>query len=127
MLVKVGIIGATGHTGEVLIELLLSHPNVKITHLYNSGKTGQSNQLISSIFPKFKNRLELVCTKPDFLQIKKDCDLTFLALPHTVSMQFVSKLLSIGKKVIDLSADYRIVNPSVYEKFYKVKHKDKGN
>jgi len=127
MLIKVGIIGATGHTGEVLIELLLGHPNVKITHLYNSGKSGQGNQVISSVFPKFKNRLELICTKPDFAQIKKDCDLIFLALPHTISMQFVSKLLSIGKKVIDLSADYRIENPSVYEKFYKVKHNDKAN
>lgn len=127
MQIKVGIIGATGHTGEVLIELLLGHPNVRITHLYNSGKSGQGNQIISEVFPKFKNRLELVCTKPDFAQIKKECDLVFLALPHTVSMQFAPKLLSLGKKVIDLSADYRIKSPSVYEKFYKVNHQDKAN
>lgn len=127
MEIKVGIIGATGHTGEVLIELLLSHPNVKITHLYNSGKSGQANQIISEVFPKFKNRLDLVCTKPDFAQIKKDCDLIFLALPHTVSMQFVPKLLSLGKKVIDLSADYRIKNIPTFEKFYKTKHLDKTN
>ncbi len=127
MVIKVGIIGATGHTGEVLIELLLSHPNVKITHLYNSGKSGQGSQVISEVFPKFKKRLDLVCTKPDFTQIKKDCDLVFLALPHTVSMQFAPKLLSLGKKVIDLSADYRIKNPKIFEKFYKVNHRDKTN
>ncbi len=127
MKIKVGIIGATGHTGEVLIELLLSHPNVLITHLYNSGRSGQATQIISDVFPKFKNRLDLICTKPDFSQIKKDCDLIFLALPHTVSMQFVPKLLSLGKKVIDLSADYRIKNILVYEKFYKTKHQDKTN
>lgn len=125
MIIKVGIIGATGHTGEVLIELLLSHPKVKISHLYNSGKSKQANQIISDVFPKFKNRLDLVCTKPDFLQIKKDCDLVFLALPHTVSMQFVPKILSLGKRIIDLSADYRMKNTSTYEKFYKVKHQDK--
>ncbi len=68
MVVNVGIIGATGHTGEVLIELLLKHPNVRITHLYNTGK---GTQVISDVFPKFKHRLDLVCTKPDFLQIKK--------------------------------------------------------
>ncbi|MDD5128715.1 MAG: N-acetyl-gamma-glutamyl-phosphate reductase [Candidatus Omnitrophica bacterium] len=124
-MINVGIIGATGHTGEVLIELLLNHPNVRITHLFNSGKSGQGNQVISDVFPKFKHRLELVCTKPDWLKIKKDCDLVFLALPHTVSMKFVPKLLSLGKRVIDLSADYRLNNPSVYEKFYKVVHQDK--
>jgi len=127
MMINVGIIGATGHTGEVLIELLLNHPNVRITHLFNSGKSGQGVQVISDVFPKFKHRLELVCTKPDWLKIKKDCDLVFLTLPHTISMKFVPKLLSLGKKVIDLSADYRLINPSVYEKFYKVSHEDKTN
>ncbi|HNW39967.1 MAG TPA: N-acetyl-gamma-glutamyl-phosphate reductase [Candidatus Omnitrophota bacterium] len=127
MSIKVGIIGATGHTGEVLIELLLGHPNVKIAHLYNSGKSSPSSQAISDVFPKFKNRLDLICKKPDWAEIKNDCDLVFLALPHTVSMQFAPKLLSLGKKVIDLSADYRIKNTLVYERFYKVKHQDKVN
>lgn len=127
MIINVGIIGATGHTGEVLIELLLSHPNVKITHLYNSGKSKQKAVVISDVFPKFKKRLDLTCGKPDFDQIKKDCDLIFLALPHTISMQFAPKLLKMGKRVIDLSADYRIKNPSIYEKHYKVTHQDKTN
>lgn len=124
MLINVGIIGATGHTGEVLIELLLNHPNVLIKHLFNTGK---NRQVISQVFPKFKHRLDLVCVKPDWERIKKDCDLVFLALPHTVSMKFVPKLLSLGKKVIDLSADYRILNPDVYEKFYKLAHQDRVN
>lgn len=124
MIINVGIIGATGHTGEVLIELLVNHPNIRITHLFNTGK---SAQVISEVFPKFKHRLDLICTKPDWQKIKKDCDLVFLALPHTVSMKFAPKLLSLGKKVIDLSADYRIKNPPVYEKFYKLKHQDKAN
>jgi N-acetyl-gamma-glutamyl-phosphate reductase len=127
MQIKVGIIGATGHTGEVLIELLLNHPHVKISHLYNSGKSSPGSQVISELFPKFKNRLDLICKKPDWQEIKKDCDLVFLALPHTVSMKFAPKLLSLGKKVIDLSADYRINNLQVYEKFYKAIHQDKDN
>jgi len=127
MNIKVGIIGATGHTGEVLIELLLNHPNVLITHLYNSGKSLPSEQVISDVFPKFKNRCDLVCKKPDWVEIKKDCDLIFLALPHTVSMKFAPKLLNLGKKVIDLSADYRIKHLPTYEKFYKATHQDKTN
>lgn len=127
MIVNVGIIGATGHTGEVLIELLLNHPNVRIARLFNSGRSGHGEQVISDVFPKLKNRLDLVCKKPDWNEIKKDCDLVFLALPHTVSMEFVPKLLEMGKKVIDLSADYRFANPSVYEKYYKTEHKDKAH
>ncbi|MDD5692331.1 MAG: N-acetyl-gamma-glutamyl-phosphate reductase [Candidatus Omnitrophica bacterium] len=124
MVINVGIIGATGHTGEVLIELLLNHSNVRITHLFNTGK---KPQVISEVFPKFKHRLDLVCTKPDWQKIRKDCDLVFLALPHTVSMKFVPKLLSLGKKVIDLSADYRLRNPKVFEKYYKTIHTDTVN
>jgi N-acetyl-gamma-glutamyl-phosphate reductase len=127
MHINVGIIGATGHTGEVLIELLLGHANVRICHLYNSGKSTPAQQVISDVFPKFKNRLELICKKPDWAEIKQDCDLVFLALPHTVSMKFAPKLLSLGKKVIDLSADYRIQNALVYKKFYKLTHQDKAN
>ena len=126
MSIKVGIIGATGHTGEVLIELLLGHPNVLITQLYNSGKKiAQGNQIISDVFPKFKKRCDLVCKKPDLLEIKRYCDLVFLALPHTISMTFVPKLLSLGVKVIDLSADYRINNTKIYKEFYRVSHNDK--
>jgi len=127
MNIKVGIIGATGHTGEVLIELLLNHPQVLITHLYNSGKSSSGAQVISDVFPKFKNRCDLICKKPDWAEIKRDCDLIFLALPHTVSMKFAPKLLSLGKKVIDLSADYRLKNTVVFEKFYKAPHQDKTN
>jgi len=124
MVINAGIIGATGHTGEVLIGLLLNHPSVRITHLFNTGK---NTQVISEVFPKFKHRLDLVCAKPDWQKIRKDCDLVFLALPHTVSMKFAPKLLSLGKKVIDLSADYRIRNPKVFEKYYKAVHKDTAN
>jgi len=121
MNLKVGIIGATGHTGEMLIEILLKHPRVKIAKLYN---TGSSSQIISDVFPKFKNHLELACKKPDFKEIKKECDLVFLALPHTVSMKFAPKLLALGKRVIDLSADYRLKDETVFEDFYKAKHTD---
>ncbi|RJP28266.1 MAG: N-acetyl-gamma-glutamyl-phosphate reductase [Candidatus Omnitrophota bacterium] len=121
MNIKVGIIGATGHTGEELIGILLGHPYVSICGLYNTGK---DPQVISQVFPKFKGRLDRVCKKADFKEIADKCDLIFLALPHTVSMDFTPKLLKINKKIIDLSADYRIKNTRVFEKFYGKKHKD---
>jgi N-acetyl-gamma-glutamyl-phosphate reductase len=124
MMINVGIIGATGHTGEELISVLLNHPYVRLSRLYN---TSEEEQKISDAFPQFKGRIELTCSKPDMKDIAAHCDLVFLALPHTVSMNFVPRLLKMGKKVIDLSADYRIKNTKVYEKFYHKAHKDKIN
>lgn len=121
-MINVGVIGATGYTGEVLIEILLRHPQVRIVKL--CAKIDKP-RAISEIFPKFKGRIELVCTEPDIKEIIAKCDLVFLALPHTVSMSIVPKLLAKGIRVIDLSADYRIKDTKVYEQFYKTKQKDK--
>jgi len=123
-MIKVGIIGATGYAGEELISILLRHPEVKITSL--SAKIDQA-QDISRLFPKFAGKISLVCKEPDIKEIIAKCDLVFLALPHTVSMEMAPKLLKAGKKVIDLSADYRLKDTQTYAQFYKTKHKDKIN
>jgi len=124
VMIKVGVVGATGYAGEELIALLLSHPNVRITSL--TAKIDKPT-VFSDLFPRFTNRIDLVCTDPDPEKISRDCDLVFLALPHTVSMGIVPQLLKKGVKVIDLSADYRLKDFKVYEKFYLAKHKDKAN
>ncbi|MBM3255034.1 MAG: N-acetyl-gamma-glutamyl-phosphate reductase [Candidatus Omnitrophica bacterium] len=123
-MINVGIIGVTGYAGEELIRILLNHPQVRITNL--SAKIDKP-LAIEQIFPKFSGRINLVCTLPDIKNIIASCELVFLALPHTVSMGLVPKLLKAGKKVIDLSADYRLKNTALYEKFYKLAHKDKPN
>ncbi|MDP3732808.1 MAG: N-acetyl-gamma-glutamyl-phosphate reductase [Candidatus Omnitrophota bacterium] len=123
-MINVGIVGATGYAGEELIDILLRHPDAKIVNL--SAKIDKP-QNISEIFPKFKGRIALVCTQPDTKEIISKCDLAFLALPHSVSMEIAPKLLSAGKKVIDLSADYRLKDTKLYTEFYKIKHKDKIN
>ncbi len=123
-MINVGIVGVTGYAGEELLRILLGHPKVRITGL--SAKIDKPLS-VSEIFPKLSGRLGLVCTPPDIKKLAESCDLVFLALPHTVSMNLVPKLLKAGKKVIDLSADYRLKNSAVYEKFYKVAHKDKAN
>jgi N-acetyl-gamma-glutamyl-phosphate reductase len=121
-MINAGIIGVTGYTGQELIRILLAHPQVRLRALYSRSAAGKS---ISELFPEFSGRLDLVCSKPDIKDISDKCDLVFLALPHTTSMDFVPKLLKAGKRVIDLSADYRIKDVMVYEKFYQHKHKDK--
>lgn len=123
-MINVGIVGVTGYAGEELIGILLKHPDVRITDI--SAKIAKP-QKISEIFPKFKNRIDLICAEPDLKKISAKCGLVFLALPHTVSMELVPGLLKMEKRVIDLSADYRLKNVKIYEKFYCTKHKDNSN
>ena len=119
--IKVGVVGATGYTGEELVRILAWHPEVEI--VYVSGKEDRDLK-IQELFPYLKGRLDLECRafSPD--DAVKACDLIFLTLPHTVSMQSAAFFLKAKKKVVDLSADYRLKDAAIYEKFYKVKHKD---
>jgi N-acetyl-gamma-glutamyl-phosphate reductase len=82
---------------------------------------------VDVIWPEFLNRTDLVCEKFDPVTGAKKADLFFLALPHTESMNVVGKLLATGKKVIDLSADYRLKKTALYKKWYHVDHKDPKN
>ncbi len=123
-MINVGIIGATGYTGRELISILLKNAEVRIAALYNTSEEAQN---ISKVFPQFSSQLDMLCAKPDIKDIVKKCDLVFLALPHTLSMEWAPKLLKAGKRVIDLSADYRINDLALYKKFYGVEHKDKIN
>jgi N-acetyl-gamma-glutamyl-phosphate reductase len=121
-MINAGIVGATGYAGEELIEILLRHPEVRITHI--SAKIDKPRK-ISEIFPRFKNRIELICQHLNPKDIVAKCDVIFLALPHTVSMEIVPFLLKHGKKVIDLSADYRLKDAKVYKRYYGLSHKDR--
>jgi len=121
---KVAVLGATGFTGEKLVELLLSHAAVKISYL---SAVLDKDMQFSQIFPKFKNRLDLICKNLDLEEAAKNCDLVFLALPHRVSFEIAPFFLKKGKTVIDLSADYRLKDLGAYKEFYGVSHKDPEN
>lgn len=119
-MLKAGVIGATGYTGEELIKILLRNPEVKITYL--AAKVEKKSSL-AEIFPYFKGQIDLDCDNLDIKKAISLCDLVFLALPHTVSMAFAPAFLRAGKKVVDLSADYRL-SVGIYEHWYKTKHSD---
>ncbi|MBD3246758.1 MAG: N-acetyl-gamma-glutamyl-phosphate reductase [Candidatus Omnitrophica bacterium] len=121
---KVAILGATGFTGEKLVELLLSHPEVEITYL--SSRTAKP-VAYASLFPRFTHRLDVLCSPLDISAAAKKADIFFLSLPHTVSMRYVPELLRKNKKVIDLSADYRFPSAAVYKKYFNTAHLDKKN
>ncbi len=123
-MLKVGIVGARGYTGEELIKLLLGHSGVRLTYL---AATLEQAVPITQVFPSLKGKTELKCEKFSYEKASEKCDLLFLALPHTVSMEVVPKLAKMGKKIVDLSADYRLKNFGVYKQWYHKAHKDKKN
>ncbi len=122
--IKVGVVGATGYTGEEIVRLLVDHPNVEIS--YVSGKEDRDVR-IQEIFPYLQNKIDLECKSFSVDEAIDKCDLVFLSLPHTVSMQVAPLFLKAKKKVIDVSADYRLKDEAVYEKFYKTQHRDTAN
>ena len=114
---KVGIIGASGYTGYELIKLLKKHPGVELAVLNSKSYAGQT---VKSLYPDFWDD-ELKFTDLSIEEVNK-LDLVFLAVPHKTAMEIVPKLKC---KVIDLSADYRFKETSVYEEVYETEHTDK--
>jgi N-acetyl-gamma-glutamyl-phosphate reductase len=121
--IRASVVGATGYTGEELVLILASHKDVKITSL--SAIIDKPTNM-AELFPRIKGRLDIACKSFDFDEVSKSSDVVFLALPHRVSMDFAPKFLNAGKKVIDLSADYRLP-PDIYEKWYGKGHSDVKN
>lgn len=117
MIIRVSVIGATGYTGIELIRILSQHPNIKLSHLVSESYQGQS---LASLLPHLASVVGAMsfCAL-DVERIAADSDLVFLALPHTVAATLAQKFLSHGLKVIDLSADLRLKDGAVYEKWYQ--------
>ena len=119
-MIKAAIVGATGYTGVELIRILLNHPDVEITSLT---RKGESLSNISEAFPHMYNQLALPCnTLKNPEQVAEKADVIFMALPHCSGLDLTDQFLKLGKIVIDLSADFRLKDADVYEKWYKTKH-----
>ncbi|MFH1798965.1 MAG: N-acetyl-gamma-glutamyl-phosphate reductase [Candidatus Omnitrophota bacterium] len=122
-MIKAAVVGATGYTGEELVEVLLKNPEVEITSL---SALVEKEVLFSELYPRFDKKTSLICKNLDIQEVCSKSDIVFLALPHTVSMKIAPLLLKKEKKVIDLSADYRLP-ADVYAKWYGTKHTDLKN
>ena len=121
---KVSIVGATGYAGAELLKILLRHPEVEIVHITSESSTGKK---ISELYPHLKNicELELESLK-DIEKIGAESDFIFVALPHGHAMEVGKKLENLPVRIIDLGADYRFSDTSIYEKWYKVEHTHKN-
>ncbi|MCM8764170.1 MAG: N-acetyl-gamma-glutamyl-phosphate reductase [Candidatus Omnitrophica bacterium] len=118
---KAAIFGISGYAGRKLLEILLLHPYVEVIAGFVA--PDEPDMSAAHMYPRIAKTINLNClNKIDWNLVEKNCDIVFLALPHVVSMSFVPKILSLGKKVIDLSADYRFSDEKLYEKWYQ-KHR----
>ncbi|MEA3221709.1 MAG: N-acetyl-gamma-glutamyl-phosphate reductase [Thermodesulfobacteriota bacterium] len=116
MSISIGILGATGYTGIELIRLLYNHPEAKITYCSSRQYNGKK---ISDVLNPLKGYLDIELEPFDAGEISNRCDMVFSCLPHGKSMEYIPLVLRGGVDVIDLSADYRLKDISVYQKWYQ--------
>ena len=115
-MLKVAIVGASGYTGVELIRLLSSHPEIEITAVTSEQSAGKS---IAEVFPSLSGVFEKTLEHISIEVIAQKADLVFTALPHQKAMDYVPRFLELGKKVIDLSADFRIRDAATYGAWYE--------
>ncbi len=120
---KVGIVGASGYSGEVLVQLLLSHPHVSLAAVTSRQHAGKPlTAAIPALRGTAAEQLVFSESDPAALAARADIGLWFLALPHGAAAAFAKVLVAAGRKVIDLSADFRVADLPTYEKYYGKHH-----
>ena len=123
MVTRVGILGARGYAALELIKILLRHPAAEITVL--TSRLEEQPQ-ISEVHPQLAGRLDLGLESFELDSVAGRVDVVFSCLPHAASAEVVCKLVDAGVRVIDFSADYRLDDIDIYEKWYEVEHPDPG-
>ena len=122
--VKTAVVGASGYTGQELLRILLLHPGVELVCATSRQYDGQ---MLSEVFPRFRGvpGADMRFSQPEVQDIVgSGAEAAFLALPHGVSVSYGRALVEAGLRVIDLSADFRLNDPAVYEEFYGKPHAD---
>ena len=117
-MIKVGIVGGTGYTGVELLRLLARHPGVELTAITSRGEAGTA---VADMFPNLRGAVSLRFSDPKEAPLES-CDVVFFATPNGIAMQQATALLAAGVRVIDLAADFRITEISVWEKWYGMTH-----
>lgn len=116
---QIAVVGATGYTGLELVRILSRHPHVELHTL--SSRT-YNDKSISEVFPGLRSIAKNVCVDADFESIAKNVDIMFVALPHGESASRVSASVVANSKVLDLGADFRLLDPLEYKEWYHIEH-----
>lgn len=118
-MIDVGIVGGTGYTGVELLRLLAQHPQARVRSITSRKDAGTR---VSDMFPSLRRRYDdLVFVEPDKARLA-ECAVVFFATPHGVAMAQARELLGAGARIIDLAADFRLKDPALFERWYKMPH-----
>lgn len=118
MALSVGVMGAAGFAGVELVRLLYGHPEFDLKVITSDAEAGTQ---LAETYPSFYGLDVPAFTKHSDPALF-DCDVVFLAVPHTAALKYAPGLLQAGVTVVDLSADYRLDDPQEYEKWYGTPH-----
>jgi LysW-gamma-L-alpha-aminoadipyl-6-phosphate/LysW-L-glutamyl-5-phosphate reductase len=113
---SVSIIGGSGYGGGELLRLLLSHPCVDLKQVTSRSHLGE---YVYQVHPNLRKRTQLKFSEPAALE---PVDMLFLAQPHGQAQHHIEEYAKLASKIIDLSADFRLRNAALYEKWYGEKH-----
>ena len=119
MNIPVAILGSTGYTGAELIRLIEQHPHFTIAHV---GAHSQAGQCVAQVLPGISGRVGTMTLADSDAPLPEEVALVFTALPHAAAARSVKRALDAGKKVVDLSADFRHQSADVYQEAYSVQH-----
>lgn len=117
-MVRIGIVGGTGYTGVELLRLLAAHPEAQVEVITSRAEEGMP---VADMFPNLRGHYDLRFSAPDFNQLN-ELDVVFFATPHGVAQAMMPKFMASKTRVIDLSADFRIRDIALWEKWYGQPH-----
>jgi len=120
MSTRVAIIGASGYTGGELLRILANHPKVEVRYVTSREFAGKPIHHVHYNLRGYYRGLKFSEFKLD--DVSSNADVVFLSLPHGVSLNYVPKLLEVGLKVVDLSADFRLKDAGMYKLWYGFEH-----
>jgi len=114
--IRVAVVGATGYAGAELVRILSGHPEAELVVITSRQHEGTS---LSDVYPSFVGVVDLKCSVYSEERVCSQVDIVFTALPHRASMEIIPGIIRRGKKVVDLSADFRFKDLSTYEAWYE--------
>lgn len=117
-MIKAGIVGGTGYTGVELLRLLVKHPQVEVTVITSRAEAGVK---VADLYPSLRGHIDLAFTEPD-VAVLGELDVVFFATPHGVAQNMMPAFMKTKARIIDLSADFRIRDVPLWEKWYNQAH-----
>ena len=115
-MIRVAVVGATGYAGAELVRILAGHPEAELAVLTSRQYAGTR---FDRVYPAMAGKVDSVCREYSTSLVCEEADLVFLALPHKLPMAYVPEILQRGKKIVDLSADFRFREARLYESVYQ--------